>query len=388
MKKKTIPVFFAFLCMGFGDAVGPFVGLAKETFNLSQTMAQLIPFAGFIMFGVLSIPMGIFQDKIGKKNTLSIGLFIALIAMLIPLVFTLGSYTTFLVTILLLGSGAAVLQVSGNPIMRDVSPEGKYSSNLSFAQFVKAIGSLTGPIIPVLAVSLWASDWQLIFPIYAFALAITLVLVRIMNIEEKVNEAASATIKSSVQLLKNKYVLSMVLGIFLYVGAEVCLSSGIPLYMQDQYDIDISSLGILGSGLFFLALTIGRFFGGLLLKSIQPVKFLVWTSILSLAGILLFISGIQIVSLVAIFIVGLGFANIFPLIFSIAVDKMPERSNELSGLMVTAIIGGAILPFIMGAMADMVGTVFGFVVPLIAIAYIYLLSTNEKKKLADKRSVK
>ncbi|MDD2564974.1 MAG: MFS transporter [Salinivirgaceae bacterium] len=120
MKNKTFPIFLAFLAMGFGDAVGPFVGLAKEQFALSNFEAQLIPFMGFIMFGLLSVPMGIFQDRKGKKNVLMIGLFIALIGLTLPL-FGLSSYALFLLTILLLGAGAAILQVAGNPIMRDVS---------------------------------------------------------------------------------------------------------------------------------------------------------------------------------------------------------------------------------------------------------------------------
>ena len=128
---KTLPVFLAFLCMCFGDAVGPFVGLAKEEFDLSNTMAQLIPFVGFLMFGILSVPMGIYQDKRGKKFILLLGLAVALLGLIIPVFGGLNSYGLFLLTILLLGAGAAILQVAGNPIMRDVSPEGKYSRNLS-----------------------------------------------------------------------------------------------------------------------------------------------------------------------------------------------------------------------------------------------------------------
>ncbi|MBI4645258.1 MAG: MFS transporter, partial [Bacteroidia bacterium] len=147
MKNKFFPILLAFLCMGFGDAVGPFVGLAKEEFVLSNFEAQLIAFIGFIMFGILSVPMGLFQDRKGKKIVLLLGLIIALLGLIIP-VFGLSHYTLFLLTVLLLGAGASILQVAGNPIMRDVSAPGKYSRNLSIGQFIKAIGSLSGSLIP------------------------------------------------------------------------------------------------------------------------------------------------------------------------------------------------------------------------------------------------
>jgi len=167
---KSFPIFLAFLCMGFGDVVGPLVGLAKDTFNLSNTMAQLLPFMGFIMFGLLSVPMGIFQDKKGKKFALMMGMIIALIGLVLPLLGGMTSYGLLLLTVLLLGAGATTLQVAGNPIMRDVSPEGKYSRNLSLAQFVKAIGSLSGSLIPFFAARYWGLDWTILFPILFFNL--------------------------------------------------------------------------------------------------------------------------------------------------------------------------------------------------------------------------
>ena len=125
------PVFLAFLAMGFADAAGPFVSLAKQDFHLSNFTAQLIAFAGFIMFGIVSVPMGVYQDRKGKKFILILGLAVMLAGVLIPTLLGLSSFPTFLLTVLLLGAGATTLQVAGNPMMRDVSEEGKYSRNLS-----------------------------------------------------------------------------------------------------------------------------------------------------------------------------------------------------------------------------------------------------------------
>ncbi len=177
----ALPIFLAFLCMGFGDAVGPFVSLAKEHFQLTNFVATLIQFVGFVMFFALSIPMGIYQDKKGKKHVLLLGLLVALIGLVIPIFGGLQKYSIFLITVLLLGGGAAILQVAGNPVMRDVSPDGKYSRNLSLGQFVKAIGSLSGPVIPVIAARWFNAGWELIFPINSIAIIKTKAILWLKN---------------------------------------------------------------------------------------------------------------------------------------------------------------------------------------------------------------
>ena len=369
MRFRTLPVFLAFLAMGFGDAVGPFVGLAKNEFQLSNTVATLIPFVGFIMFGLLSVPFGVFQDKRGKKLVLIMGLCVIL-AGLLNASFGLNSFARFLLTVLLVGAGAAILQVAGNPIMRDVSGEGKYSRNLSLGQFVKAIGSLSGPVIPVVAARYFGASWKVIFPIYAVAVLITLLAVAALRVERKEPEHKAATLASCLALLKNGYVLAMVAAIFLYVGAEVCVSAGIPLYLKERFDIDINRVGLLGTGLFFTALTIGRLSGGVILNWMAPRKFFLLACAASVAGLLGLWVPDRTVAVASFFLAGLGFANIFPLVFSLAVESLPERANELSGLMVTAIVGGAFLPPLMGLLADHATVQIGFLVPLAAILYV------------------
>jgi len=372
-------VFLAFLAMGFGDAVGPFVSLAKSEFQLSNTVASFIPFVGYIMFGLLSIPVGVFQDQRGKKFVLLLGLAVALLGLL-SASFGLNSFARFLLAVVLMGSGAAILQVAGNPIMRDVSEPGKYARNLSLAQFVKAIGSLSGPLIPVLAARYFGASWKVIFPIYAAAVFVTLLAVAGLRAPERKDErSGAATLRSCLALLKNGYVLAMVGAIFLYVGAEVCVSAGIPLFLKERFSIDIAKLGLLGTGLFFTALTIGRFSGGVILNWMAPRAFFKVTCAVSLAGLLGLFAPDRTVAIASFFLVGLGFANIFPLVFSIAVDSMPEHTNELSGLMVTAIVGGAFLPPLMGLVADRSSVQWSFLVPLAALLYITWTAMANRK---------
>lgn len=366
------PVFLAFLAMGFADAAGPFVGLAKQQFRLSNFAAQLIAFAGFIMFGILSVPIGVFQDRRGKKYILVLGLSTMLAGVLIPTLFAFSTFPVFLLTVLLLGAGATILQVAGNPLMRDVSPEGKYSRNLSLAQFVKAIGSLAGPVVPVIAAHAFGMSWRAIFPF--FSVAIFMAFLSALTLKHRTAPVVghqTATLGSSLALLRNGYVFMMVLAIFVYVGAEVSVSSGIPLYLKDRFSIDIAKTGLLGTGLFFLALTLGRFSGGIFLNWIKPRIFFLITCLLSILGLLGLFCPEESVAVAGFFVVGLGFANIFPLVFSITVDAMPEDANALSGLMVMAIVGGAFLPPLMGLLADYAHSVqISFLVPLTALLYI------------------
>ena len=381
--KRSWPVFLVFLAMGFGDVVGPLVGLVKKTFELSNFTAQLLPMTGFLMFGLLSVPMGLVQDRKGKKTVLMVGLLLALLGLMLPLLTgmygkpievasgDLTKYYVVLISILLLCAGATLLQVCGNPVMRDVSEKGAYSSNLSLAQSVKAVGSSLGFLLPPFVAKSLGWDWSILFPIYAVIVLVTLVsCLPLKLVTERDPSSKPATYATCFALFGgDRFVMSMVLGIFFYVGAEVCFSSGVPLLMKEKFGLDQFGLWVSWS-LFFLPILVGRFVGAAVLKKLKPSVFLKLSVALAIVGVCAVFSGHKAVTFAGIVLVGLGFANIFPLIFSIAVDAMPSRSNEISGLMVTAIAGGAVLPPLMGMVADRLGVVGGFAVPLVALVYI------------------
>lgn len=388
---QIIPIFLAFLCMGFGDVVGPLVSLVKESFAVSYFQAQLLTFSGFIMFGFLSVPIGILQDRRGKRLIMNLGLVIAFVGLILPIfngmygpVLDLSSaapvkFQALLLSIFLLGAGATTLQVVGNPIMRDVSQPGNYSSNLSFAQSIKAIGSSLGFLLPPLAIKFFNLDWTLLFPVYASLILINLILFNAVPALTKKKEGNQvASLASCIRLLGNRYVLMMVLAIFLYVGAEVSMSSGVPILMKERFGITEFGLWV-SWALFFLPILVGRFLGGVILRFLKPRKFLIITIITALLGFLLIFTGNKIPTFTGIILIGFGFANIFPLIFSITVDHMPERSNELSGLMVSAIVGGAILPPVMGFVADITSVLTAFMVPAAALIYIFIAAIGQQK---------
>jgi fucose permease len=369
MKLNALPVFLVFLAMGFVDAMGPFVSLAKNEFHLSTAIAALIPFVGLSMFGLLSIPAGLLQNRKGKKFTLLLGLMVTLVGVLAAS-FGLSTFPRFLFTVVLIGAGAAILQVAGNPIMRDVSAPGKFPRNLVLGQFIKSVGSLSCPVIPAVAARYFGASWQVIFPIYSVALLITILSTFALRIRRDESGPQSATLHSCLALLGNGYVLAMTAAIFLYVGAEVSVSAGIPLYLKEQFNVNIARVGLLGTGLFFAALTVGRLFGGVILNWVAPSKSLLLSCGISLLGLLGLFVPDKSIAISAFVLTGLGFANIFPLVFSAALERMPERSNEISGLMVTAIVGGALLPPIMGVVADHSTVRLSFLVPIAAIVCV------------------
>lgn len=384
-QRKALPVFFVFLAMGFGDVVGPLVSLVKDSFEVSNFVASLLTTSGFIMFGLLSIPVGILQDKLGKKKVLSVGLLVALIGLVLPVLFgmygkipeaaqaSLLKLAALFVAVFLLGAGATILQVSGNPIMRDVSPEGRYSANLSLGQSIKAVGSSMGFLLPPVFTVWFGMDWTLLFPVYAILVFLTWLWISSTTIEEKsTGHTGKANLTSVVKLLGNPFVLMMVAGIFLYVGSEVTMSAQTPILMKEVYGLSEFGLWVSWS-LFFLPIFLGRLAGSFILRALSPMVFLITSVLLSLTGLVFLFFGNQWLAFTGIFIIGLGFSNVFPLIFSITIDRMPERTNELSGLMVMAIVGGAILPPLSGLLADQ-SFMLGFLVPGVSLLYLFAIS--------------
>ena len=341
------------------------VSLAQGSFKISNTMASLLPMLAYIMYGLLSVPIGLLQDKKGKKFVLNLGLTIALLGLIIPILSgmygrmvvdssSLMQFYKILTAILLLGAGGSILQVSGNPIMRDISEEGHYSKNLSLAQSFITVGSSMGFIIPVIMLRAFGLDWSILFPLFACIVLISFVLFNTFKITERKNcNDHHATFRSCFKLLGNGYVLAMVLGLFIYCGVEICMSAHLPILLREKFMISVEKLGLLISwSLFYLPILTGRFLGSLIMSRIAPKRLLLFTVLLALTGVILIFSSSFAITLVGIFMVGFGFANIFPLIFSITIEHLPEHTNELSGLMVSAIAGGAFLPPVMGMVAD------------------------------------
>ena len=379
---RTLPIFLAFLVMGVADAMGPMSDAVKAQYQLSNVMATLLPFFVFIAFAVFSVPGGLLAGRIGKKKLLLLGLGLNAAAMLLPSLMAPG-FAVLLACIFVLGVGTTFLQVAGNPIMRDVSPAGAYSRNLSFAQGIKGIGSTASTYLvsAITAIALFAGmGWRGTFPVFFVLMAVAFVLVAMMKIDETKADVPPS-IGSSLGLLKEPIFAMAVLGIFLYVGAEVCMGRFLLPSMKAIGMADTTASKF-GPAMFFLLLTVGRLLGGAVLTVMSPRNFFRVSALLGTAGGALLMFGSQPLAIAGVFAAGFGFANIWPMLFSITVEEKPERASELSGLMCMAISGGAIVPLFMGKMVDLKFGSISFVVPVVCFAYLFLLSLKGGRKTA------
>ena len=373
---RVLPIFLAFFVMGFVDAVGTLVGFAKTEFQLSGAEAGLLPFFGFVAFALFSVPAGVLADRQGKRFLLLLALGVVLAGQLVASV-SVSSYPWLLGAVFLIGVGMAALQVAGNPMMRDVSAPGRYARNLTFAQFLKSLGSISGPYLTTLIVSLGLA-WFRIFPVFAAVTLVTLVASLFLPAGRsamEVGDERPAGVSASFALLKEPAVALAVLGIFLYVGAEVGLNSWLATYLTRSFGMDLgSSATRLGPGLFFIALSAGRLMGSVVLNFLEARRFFRLSALLGLAGLALLFAGGRFAAVAGIVLCGLGFANIWPLVFALTIERRPERSGALSGLMCMAIFGGALLPAVMGFAADRAGMRTAFLVPLACFVYLTALA--------------
>jgi fucose permease len=380
MKIKTFPVLLAFLVMGIADAMGPMASAVEKNYELSAVVATLLTFFVFIAFAVFSVPGGTFAARIGKKNLLLVGLGLNIIAMAIP-TFVNPGFVLLLFCIFLLGIGTTFLQVAGNPLMRDVSEKGKYSKNLALAQGIKGVGSAGSSYLVglVLVLPIFATmGWRGVFPVFLLLMLLAFLFVVFLKVEETKADV-QPSIASSLKLLKEPVFALAVVGIFLYVGAEVCMGRFLKPTLE-SFSFATDKAALLGPTFFFGALTFGRLIGGSINVNARTLFRI--SAVLGLAGILFVFTGSNYLTLAGILISGLGFANIWPMLFAITIEEKPERASELSGLMVMAISGGAIVPLIMGGIVDKGMLTFAYIVPVLCFAYLFVLSMKRKKIIA------
>ncbi len=374
---KISPVLMAFFVMSFVDLVGIGVDRVSKDMSLSATVAQLIPSAAFLWFFILSVPVGVMQSRIGKRNMLNIGMGVTALGLLLP--FLVYTFPMVLAGFALLGIGNTIVQVSANPLMVDVVPGNRASSFLSFSQFVKAIGSMIGaPLAAFFAAQF--GDWKLLFLVFGIVSILSVVWLASSKIDETKIEGYKATFASSFKLLGNSLVLLLVLAIFLVVGVDVGFNSNSGQFLIKQFGIDQTSAES-GRSVYFLGRMVGTFAGAILLTKISSRKFYVWTSILGIICLtLIVLIKSPVLAWGLVFMIGLAVANIWPLVFSIAMEKFPDKSNEVSGLVMMAISGGAVIPLMVGWVSDISTIALGMTILIACMIYLFGVSVYCLKK--------
>jgi FHS family L-fucose permease-like MFS transporter len=373
--RQILPVMFSFIIMGFVDIIGVATGYVKQDFQLTDFVSQFLPMMVLLWFFILGVPVGVLQDKVGKRNMLNAGMVLQAVGLGLP--FIHYSFGMMLASFILLGIGNTIIQVSANPLLQDVSSDDKLASYMSTSQFVKAIVSFAGPIIATLMASKFG-NWKLVLGIYGITSLLGAFWLSLTPINESKPDRKPASFASCLGLLKNRFIALMALSIFLLVGAEVAINTNIANVLMAKYGLTME-MAAYGISFFFAGETISRLLGAIILNWIKPRIFLFLISVLSLIGVLgVFVAPTSVLAYAAIFIIGLGAGNMFPIIFSLALAKMPERSNEISGLLIMAVSGGAFIPLIMGFVSTTFGPLVSIFVVGACMLYILWISILSK----------
>jgi fucose permease len=365
---KIIPVVIGFFVMGFVDLVGIATNYVKADFQLSDTMANLLPSMVFFWFLVFSVPTGLLMNKIGRKNTVLLSLLITLPALLIPILSY--SFPAMLISFTLLGIGNTMMQVSLNPLLANIVDEKRIASTLTFGQFVKAIASFVAPIFAAWAVIKF-SDWRMImFPVFLTVCAFVLAYLFFTKVEEKNIETKAASFKDCFSLLGDSTILLLFLGIMAHVGLDVGINTTAPKLLMERLNISLADAGY-ATSFYFIFRTAGCLLGSAILAKFSLKKVFMTSVIMILAAILCLFTSDKTIIYTGLALFGLGNSNIFSVMFSQALINKPLYNNQVSGLMIMGVFGGAVFPLIMGVSSDLVGGQTGAVIVLlILVAYL------------------
>lgn len=374
---------FGFFIMGFVDIIGLAINYVKQDFVfLNDTLANLLAMSCFFWFLVLSIPTGMLMNKIGRKKTVLLSFAIQVIALGIPIM--VYDFVWILVAFAFLGIGNTLLQVALNPLVTDVVSKEKLTGTLTLGQFVKAVCSFLGPII-----TSWASGvifgWKLIFPIYAATSLIALVWLWLTPIKESKKEE-SVSLHQTLGLFKDKYIVAFFVGILVLVGVDVGINTTFPKLLMEKCGLQLSEAG-LGNSVYFFARTLGALGGGIFLLKYSETKFFRYSVLLALVGL----AGMLVTEslwgmLACVTIFGLGYANLFAIIFSLSLKRVPDRANEVSALLIMGVSGGALLPPLLGMVSDTFGTQVAALI-VIAVVWLYMVWLISKVKEKNRKQL-
>lgn len=344
---------FGFFVMGFVDIIGLAINYVKQDFDsMTDTVANMLTISCYVWFLVLSVPTVILINRVGRKYTVLLSFLLHAIALTIPLLSYDFSY--LMVAFAFIGIGNTLLQVALNPLVTDVVSTGKLTGTLTLGQFVKAICSFLGPILVTWAAGM-TYGWKLIFPIYALTSLIALVWLWLTPINAS-KRAASVSFRGTFGLFRDRHIVWFFVGILVLVGADVGMNATFPKLLMEKCGLPLSEAG-LGNSIYFFARTLGAFVGGVLLLKYAEIKFFNYSVFVALAGLLgMFVASSLLLMLVCVSIFGLGYANLFAIVFSLSMKRMPDKANEVSALLIMGVSGGAVVTPALGVASDHFGT--------------------------------
>ena len=375
------------------NIIGPLMPDIIESFNLSLTLVALIPFAFFIAYGVMSIPAGMLLLKFKEKH-LIVSAFIVIFfgAILLAL---LPSYLTALFSFIIIGCGMAVLQVVINPLLRVTGGEEHFAMYAVFAQLVFGFASFLSPLVytQLASETFFLADYPFLqnlstflipkelpwislyflFSVISLFMILILAFSKFPKVELKSNEKSGA-LATHIKLFKNKQIQLFFLGMVCYVGAEQGIANWISQFLNVYHGIDPKVLGAATISDFWGLMTLGGIIGLVLLKLFDSRWVLITFSGLAMIYLILALFGPAKIALICFPLTGFFLSVMYPILFSLTLNSFADHHGSISGILVTGIIGGAILPLIIGWLGDAVGLRSAMCFLFIPLAFI--LSTG------------
>lgn len=370
---KLIPIMLCFFAMGFVDLVGIASNYVKADLNLTDATANVFPSLVFFWFLIFSVPTGMLMNKIGRKKTVLLSLIITVFSLLLPIFGQ--SYELMLVSFSLLGIGNALMQTSINPLVMTVVQGGNMAATFTFGQFIKAIASFLAPYIAMwgamATIPSFGLGWRVLFPIYMIIGVLASLFLASTPIEEKKIEGKASTFLECIQLLGKPAVLFSFFGIMCHVGIDVGTNATAPKILMERLGMTLNDAAF-ATSLYFIFRTIGCLTGSFFLRTMKMKHFFIISVVLmalSMCG--LYVGSSKAVLYTAIALVGYGNSNIFSMVLARALESVPEKQNEVSGLMIMGLFGGTIFPLLMGFASDSMGQAGAVLIMAIGVLYLF-----------------
>ena len=374
-----IPVMLCFFAMGFVDLVGIASNYVKADLHLTDSVANIFPSLVFFWFLIFSVPTGMLMNKLGRKNTVMFSLVVTVLSLL--LAFFGKNFAVMLIAFSLLGIGNTLMQTSLNPLVATVLGGENLASTLTFGQFNKAIASFLAPYLAMWGatqvIPSFGYDWRVLFAIYFVVGVLATVMLGVTPITEDVNpligpqKNVTEQFTDCFKLLGKPIVLLSFFGIMCHVGIDVGTNTTAPKILMERLGMTLNDAAF-ATSLYFIFRTIGCLTGSFFLRVLPNRIFFIISvllMVLSMGG--LFFGTEPWVLYTAIALVGYGNSNIFSICFAQALTSMPEKQNEVSGLMIMGLFGGTIFPLLMGFTSDAIGQAGAVIVMTFGVVYLF-----------------
>ena len=387
-----------FFMMGFitcmNDILIPHL---KDIFDLTYVQAMLIQFCFFTAYAIMSIPMGYLVGKIGYKNGVISGFVLTAIGCLLfyPAAGS-HSYATFLGALFILASGVTLLQVAGNPYVTLLSKPGKESATLTLVQAFNSLGTTIAPQIGAFLILADATQTvskaeqisSVQIPYLGLAglliiLAVFVKMIRLPDANKIAEEESEHNHDGKHSVWQYRHLVFGAAGIFCYVGAEVSIGSLLVSVLGYLKGLDHASAAKYLS-FYWGGAMVGRFLGSAIMAKIAPNRYLAFnaTAAVALLGVAMLAGKASAdIAMWALLAIGFFISILFPTIFSLATKGLGRFTSSASGVLCTAIVGGAVVPVVQGWAADTYGLMISFVVS--AICYVYIVFFAIKGYKAD-----